>query len=127
MLNEDQNADEVKSASQIELKNMAKNGYQKCFNELYKSWKNCVVILKGLISNKDVFQQFNWRVTLKVMWDFNEPMLQSLKSQTCGQDGLSRLYSIIIDLDSRTMRNCSTTSIRMNSATTSEAPWTVRT
>ncbi|GFW59400.1 transposable element Tc3 transposase [Trichonephila clavipes] len=34
MLNKDQYADEVKSASQAELKDMAKNGFWKCFDEL---------------------------------------------------------------------------------------------
>ncbi|GFT33711.1 hypothetical protein TNCV_4382371 [Trichonephila clavipes] len=43
MLNEDQSTDEVKSASQAELKGMAKNGFQKCFDDLYKSWQKCVV------------------------------------------------------------------------------------
>ncbi|GFX16289.1 hypothetical protein TNCV_4705421 [Trichonephila clavipes] len=36
MLNEDQSADEVESALQAELKCMAKNGFQKCFDDLYK-------------------------------------------------------------------------------------------
>ncbi|GFX37718.1 hypothetical protein TNCV_1261551 [Trichonephila clavipes] len=34
-----QSADEVKSASQAELKYMAKNGFQ---NDLYKPWQKCV-------------------------------------------------------------------------------------
>ncbi|GFX33880.1 hypothetical protein TNCV_3962891 [Trichonephila clavipes] len=42
-LSEDQSADEVKSASQAELKNMAKNGYQKCFDGLYKPWQKFIV------------------------------------------------------------------------------------
>ncbi|GFV64824.1 hypothetical protein TNCV_809211 [Trichonephila clavipes] len=54
MLKEDQSADEVKSASQVELKDMAKNGFQKYFDDL------CVLLLKCLISKEDVFQQFNW-------------------------------------------------------------------
>ncbi|GFW99477.1 hypothetical protein TNCV_3417101 [Trichonephila clavipes] len=33
--------DEAKSASQAELKDMAKNGFQKCFDELYKLWQKC--------------------------------------------------------------------------------------
>ncbi|GFV69615.1 hypothetical protein TNCV_4507301 [Trichonephila clavipes] len=33
-----QSADEFGSASQAELKKMAKNGFQKCFGELYKRW-----------------------------------------------------------------------------------------
>ncbi|GFV52063.1 hypothetical protein TNCV_1324161 [Trichonephila clavipes] len=36
MLNEDQSADEVRSESHAELKDMAKNGFHKCFDELYK-------------------------------------------------------------------------------------------
>ncbi|GFW63218.1 uncharacterized protein TNCV_581581 [Trichonephila clavipes] len=36
MLNEDQSADEFKSPSQAKLKGMAKNGFQKCFDDLYK-------------------------------------------------------------------------------------------
>ncbi|GFW88170.1 amiloride-sensitive sodium channel subunit alpha [Trichonephila clavipes] len=43
MLNEDQSTDGVKSASQSELKDMAKNGFQKCFDDLYKLWQKCVV------------------------------------------------------------------------------------
>ncbi|GFV06267.1 hypothetical protein TNCV_3667661 [Trichonephila clavipes] len=35
VLDEDQFANEVKSASQAELKDMAKNGFQKCFDDLY--------------------------------------------------------------------------------------------
>ncbi|GFV92260.1 hypothetical protein TNCV_3951151 [Trichonephila clavipes] len=38
-----QSAEEVKRASQVELKNMAKNGFQKCFEDLYKRWNKCVV------------------------------------------------------------------------------------
>ncbi|GFX25320.1 hypothetical protein TNCV_1274801 [Trichonephila clavipes] len=38
-LNEDQSAEEVKSASQAELKDMAKNRFHICFHGLYKSWK----------------------------------------------------------------------------------------
>ncbi|GFW02084.1 uncharacterized protein TNCV_4854241 [Trichonephila clavipes] len=38
-----QSADEIKSASQAELKDMAKNGYQKCFDDRYKRWNKCVV------------------------------------------------------------------------------------
>ncbi|GFY25918.1 hypothetical protein TNCV_1916681 [Trichonephila clavipes] len=34
---------EVISASQAELKDMAKNGFQKCFGELYKQWQKCAV------------------------------------------------------------------------------------
>ncbi|GFV16689.1 hypothetical protein TNCV_4418761 [Trichonephila clavipes] len=33
----------VKSASQAELQGMAKNGFQKCFGELYKRWSKCAV------------------------------------------------------------------------------------
>ncbi|GFU37895.1 hypothetical protein TNCV_1063951 [Trichonephila clavipes] len=36
MLNEDQFADEVKSASQSELNDMAKRGFKKCLYDLYK-------------------------------------------------------------------------------------------
>ncbi|GFW20100.1 hypothetical protein TNCV_2320411 [Trichonephila clavipes] len=44
MLNEDQSANEVKSPScaQAELKGMAKNAFQKCFDDLYKLWQKCV-------------------------------------------------------------------------------------
>ncbi|GFT54739.1 hypothetical protein TNCV_5001151 [Trichonephila clavipes] len=38
-----QSADEVESTSQAKLKNMVKNGFQKCFDELYKLWQNCAV------------------------------------------------------------------------------------
>ncbi|GFW95511.1 hypothetical protein TNCV_1722121 [Trichonephila clavipes] len=38
MLNENHSADEVKRASQAELKDTAKNGSQKCFEDLYKPW-----------------------------------------------------------------------------------------
>ncbi|GFW77879.1 hypothetical protein TNCV_3910891 [Trichonephila clavipes] len=38
-----QSADEVKSAAQAELKDMSKNEFQKCFDELYKRWQKCVV------------------------------------------------------------------------------------
>ncbi|GFW97675.1 hypothetical protein TNCV_685451 [Trichonephila clavipes] len=34
---------EIKSASQTELKDMAENGSQKCFDDLYKEWQKCVV------------------------------------------------------------------------------------
>ncbi|GFV49130.1 hypothetical protein TNCV_236641 [Trichonephila clavipes] len=44
MLDEDQFANEVKSASQAELKDMTKNGFQKCFDDLYMpreaGWSN---------------------------------------------------------------------------------------
>ncbi|GFW08803.1 HTH_48 domain-containing protein [Trichonephila clavipes] len=36
-------ADEVKSASQAVLKDMAKNGLQKRFSDLYKRWQKCIV------------------------------------------------------------------------------------
>ncbi|GFV60901.1 hypothetical protein TNCV_925151 [Trichonephila clavipes] len=36
MLNEDQSVDEIKSASEAEWKNMAKKGFQKCFDDHYK-------------------------------------------------------------------------------------------
>ncbi|GFW40117.1 hypothetical protein TNCV_5118001 [Trichonephila clavipes] len=38
MLNEDQSAEEIKSAPQVELRNIAKNGFQKCFDDLYRQW-----------------------------------------------------------------------------------------
>ncbi|GFX70067.1 hypothetical protein TNCV_4615051 [Trichonephila clavipes] len=31
-------ADEIKSASQDDVKDMVKNGFQKCFDDLYKRW-----------------------------------------------------------------------------------------
>ncbi|GFW53593.1 hypothetical protein TNCV_4814991 [Trichonephila clavipes] len=43
MLNVDQSANEVKSTSQVELKDMAKNRFQKYFDDLYKPWKKRVV------------------------------------------------------------------------------------
>ncbi|GFS83354.1 hypothetical protein TNCV_600831 [Trichonephila clavipes] len=43
MLNEDQSADEVKNVLQSELQNMAKNGFQKCFDDLYKPLQKCIV------------------------------------------------------------------------------------
>ncbi|GFT72602.1 hypothetical protein TNCV_974481 [Trichonephila clavipes] len=39
-----ESADEVKSASQAELKNMPKNGFQKSFDELNKRWQKCAVV-----------------------------------------------------------------------------------
>lgn len=38
-----QSSDEVKCASQAEIKDMAKNGFQTCFDELYRRWQKCVV------------------------------------------------------------------------------------
>ncbi|GFX18765.1 uncharacterized protein TNCV_3019231 [Trichonephila clavipes] len=38
-----QSADEFKSASQSELKDMAEIGFQKLFDGLYKRWKKCIV------------------------------------------------------------------------------------
>ncbi|GFX82021.1 hypothetical protein TNCV_2572201 [Trichonephila clavipes] len=38
-----QSADEIKRASQAELQDIAKNGPQKCFDDLYKRWQKCVV------------------------------------------------------------------------------------
>ncbi|GFW91456.1 hypothetical protein TNCV_3376221 [Trichonephila clavipes] len=38
-----QSASEVKSASQAELKDMGKNGFQKCFDELHKRWQKCSI------------------------------------------------------------------------------------
>ncbi|GFV32274.1 hypothetical protein TNCV_1675601 [Trichonephila clavipes] len=43
LLNEDQSADEVKSASQAELKDRTKNRFQKCFDDLNKPWQKCIV------------------------------------------------------------------------------------
>ncbi|GFV15818.1 hypothetical protein TNCV_988011 [Trichonephila clavipes] len=43
MLNEDQSADEVKTTFQAELKHMAKNGFQKCVDDLYKRWQTYIV------------------------------------------------------------------------------------
>ncbi|GFX77589.1 hypothetical protein TNCV_1752001 [Trichonephila clavipes] len=34
---------EVKNASQAEFKDMARNGFQKCFDEIYKQWQKCAV------------------------------------------------------------------------------------
>ncbi|GFV70481.1 hypothetical protein TNCV_2868271 [Trichonephila clavipes] len=45
MLNEDQSADQVKIESQAEVKDMAENRFQKCFENLYKRWQKCVVTL----------------------------------------------------------------------------------
>ncbi|GFT48213.1 hypothetical protein TNCV_4022981 [Trichonephila clavipes] len=47
-----------KSASQTALKDIAKNEFQKCFDDLYKRCQS-VLLLKGLISKEDMFQQFN--------------------------------------------------------------------
>ncbi|GFW32147.1 hypothetical protein TNCV_2601731 [Trichonephila clavipes] len=57
MLNDDQSADEVKSASQTELKDMNKYGSQKCVSMTFASDGKSVLLLKGLISKGDVFQQ----------------------------------------------------------------------
>ena len=38
-----QSSDEVKCALQVELKDMVKNGFQTCFDELYRYWQKCVV------------------------------------------------------------------------------------
>ncbi|GFW61096.1 DUF4817 domain-containing protein [Trichonephila clavipes] len=53
-----QSSNEVKSASQAELKDMAENGFQKSFDELYKLCQS-VLLFKGLISKEDMFQQLN--------------------------------------------------------------------
>ncbi|GFU77427.1 hypothetical protein TNCV_3498011 [Trichonephila clavipes] len=50
---------EAKSASQAELKDIAKNGFQKCFDDLYKPLQK-LLLLKSLISKEDVFQWFKW-------------------------------------------------------------------
>ncbi|GFV61910.1 hypothetical protein TNCV_4107141 [Trichonephila clavipes] len=42
ILNEDQSANEVKSASQVEFENMDKNRFQKCFDDFYKPWQKYV-------------------------------------------------------------------------------------
>ncbi|GFV90210.1 uncharacterized protein TNCV_4379261 [Trichonephila clavipes] len=42
MLNEGQIADEVESASQAKLNDMAQNRFQKCFDDLHKPWQKCV-------------------------------------------------------------------------------------
>ncbi|GFS57971.1 hypothetical protein TNCV_3124611 [Trichonephila clavipes] len=55
MLNEGQSADEVKSASQAELKDMAKNGFQKCFEDLYKPWQKCVVTQRSYFKEQLFF------------------------------------------------------------------------
>ncbi|GFT29431.1 hypothetical protein TNCV_535581 [Trichonephila clavipes] len=47
MLNEDQSSEEVKSASQAALKDMAKNGFQESFEDLYTPWHKCVVSQKS--------------------------------------------------------------------------------
>ncbi|GFT07442.1 uncharacterized protein TNCV_3789221 [Trichonephila clavipes] len=53
-LNENESADDVKSASQAELKDMANNGFQKGFDDHCKSWRKCIV------SSEDWFS-FNMR------------------------------------------------------------------
>ncbi|GFW41488.1 uncharacterized protein TNCV_465761 [Trichonephila clavipes] len=52
MLNEDQSTNEIKNASQAELNGMAKNGFQKYFDDHGQS----VLLLKGLILK----EHFNW-------------------------------------------------------------------
>ncbi|GFV44790.1 hypothetical protein TNCV_563411 [Trichonephila clavipes] len=52
MLN-DQSADEVKSASQAELKDMVKNGFQKCFDGLYTRWQNISDVQKVEFEKKN--------------------------------------------------------------------------
>ncbi|GFW36589.1 hypothetical protein TNCV_1955891 [Trichonephila clavipes] len=42
-------ADEIKSASQAELKDTAKNRFQKSFNDLYKRWQKCVVAQRSYL------------------------------------------------------------------------------
>ncbi|GFU02934.1 hypothetical protein TNCV_2209091 [Trichonephila clavipes] len=59
MLNEDQSEDEVKSVSQGELNDIAKNGSQKCLDDLDKPWQKCVVTPRAYFEKEDVFQQFN--------------------------------------------------------------------
>ncbi|GFW05883.1 hypothetical protein TNCV_603551 [Trichonephila clavipes] len=62
MLNEDLSTDEVKSTSQAELKNMAKDGFQKRFNDLYKGWQKLSTVTQGSYFKKeDMLQQVNWR------------------------------------------------------------------
>ncbi|GFY36601.1 hypothetical protein TNCV_28061 [Trichonephila clavipes] len=60
MLNVDQSVDVVKSISQVELKDRAKKGFKKCFDELYKPWQKCVVTQGSYFEKVDVFHQFNW-------------------------------------------------------------------
>ncbi|GFV76350.1 hypothetical protein TNCV_4413291 [Trichonephila clavipes] len=43
ILNEDPSAGEAKGASQVDLKDIAEKGFQKCFDYLYKPWQKCVV------------------------------------------------------------------------------------
>ncbi|GFS98621.1 hypothetical protein TNCV_2987471 [Trichonephila clavipes] len=58
-----QSAYEIKSASQAELKDMAKNEFQKCFSMSITRSGKSELFLKGLISKEDAFQQFNWTAT----------------------------------------------------------------
>ena len=36
-------SDEVKAASQDALREVAKNGFQQCFQKLYERWQKCIV------------------------------------------------------------------------------------
>ncbi|GFU03311.1 hypothetical protein TNCV_3338301 [Trichonephila clavipes] len=58
--NEEKSANEVKSASQAELKDMARNRFQKVSVIITNDdKKKNVLLIKGLISKEDVFQKFN--------------------------------------------------------------------
>ncbi|GFX06362.1 hypothetical protein TNCV_2938901 [Trichonephila clavipes] len=57
MLNEDQSADEIKNASQAELKGITNNGFPKCFDELYKRWPVCCCSMVARdILKQNIFQ-----------------------------------------------------------------------
>ncbi|GFV19154.1 uncharacterized protein TNCV_3223721 [Trichonephila clavipes] len=52
-----QSADEVKSASQGEWNDIAKNGFQQCFDELYKRWLKCAVAQGSYFKGRRVSEQ----------------------------------------------------------------------
>ncbi|GFS60276.1 DDE_3 domain-containing protein [Trichonephila clavipes] len=59
-----QSADEIKSVSRTDLKDMGKNGFQKCFDDLYKQCQKCVAAQGSYFEGGCVSQQFNWQYFL---------------------------------------------------------------
>ncbi|GFV37290.1 hypothetical protein TNCV_2699771 [Trichonephila clavipes] len=55
-------AGEIKSASQTELKDMAKKGFEKCFDDLFKGWQKCAVAQRSYFKGGCVSERFNWDI-----------------------------------------------------------------
>ncbi|GFU53002.1 hypothetical protein TNCV_1142911 [Trichonephila clavipes] len=50
---------EEKSASQAELQVITKNGFQICFDDLYKQWEKCIFAQGSYFEKEDVSLRFN--------------------------------------------------------------------